>query len=141
VIAARAEGRPLDGPRYRDLVDGPDGAAVPQVTFTQPQVASVGLTEQAARDAGIDVETLEYDLGSVAGAALLQDGYTGRAKLVIDRAADTVVGATFAGPEVAEMLHSATVAVVGRVPISMLWHAVPAYPTMSEVWLRLLEAR
>jgi pyruvate/2-oxoglutarate dehydrogenase complex dihydrolipoamide dehydrogenase (E3) component len=141
VIAARVEGRPLDGPRYRDLVDGADGAAVPQVTFTQPQVASVGLTEQAARDAGIDVETLEYDLGSVAGAALLQDGYTGRAKLVIDRPADTVVGATLVGPEVAEMLHAATVAVVGRVPISMLWHAVPSYPTMSEVWLRLLEAR
>jgi pyruvate/2-oxoglutarate dehydrogenase complex dihydrolipoamide dehydrogenase (E3) component len=138
VIAARAEGRPLVGRRYEDIADG---EAVPAVVFTTPQVASVGLTEAAARDAGIDVETVEYDLGAVAGASLLRDGYRGRAKLVIDRAADVVVGATFAGTEVAELLHSATIAVVGRVPLDVLWHAVPSYPTVSEVWLRLLEAR
>jgi len=143
VIAARAEGRPLDGPdawRYRNRVDGPDGAAVPQVVFTDPQVASVGLTERQAREAGVDVETVAYDLGAVAGAALLRDGYRGRAQLVIDRSADVIVGATVAGPEVDQLLHAATVAVVGRVPVSTLWHAVPAYPTVSEVWLRLLEA-
>jgi dihydrolipoamide dehydrogenase len=147
VVAARAEGRPLDGAdagRYRDLADSPAGGtgpAVPQVVFTDPQVAAVGLTERDARAAGIDVETVEYDIGSVAGAALLRDGYTGRAKLVIDRADDVLVGATFAGPDVAELVHAATVAVVGRVPMETLWHAVPAYPTVSEVWLRLLESR
>jgi len=147
VIAARAEGRPLDDGdtarpgRHRNVVDGADGAAVPQVVFTDPQVASVGLTERQAREAGIDVETVSYDLGAVAGASLLRDGYTGRALLVIDRAADVLVGATFVGPEVAELLHAATVAVVARVPLAALWHAVPAYPTVSEVWLRLLEAR
>jgi dihydrolipoamide dehydrogenase len=147
VIAARAEGRPLDGAdagRYRDLADSPGGGtgpAVPQVVFTDPQVAAVGLTERDARAAGTDVEVVEYDLGSVAGAALLRDGYTGRAKLVIDRAGDVLVGATFAGPDVAELVHAATVAVVGRVPMETLWHAVPAYPTVSEVWLRLLESR
>jgi pyruvate/2-oxoglutarate dehydrogenase complex dihydrolipoamide dehydrogenase (E3) component len=138
VIAARAEGRPLDGPAY---VDQADHDKVPQVTFTEPQVASVGLTEAEARKAGMDVETVEYDLGAVAGSALLRDGYTGRAKLVIDRPAEVIVGATFVGPEVAELVHAATIAIVGRVPLSVLWHAVPSYPTVSEIWLRLLETR
>jgi dihydrolipoamide dehydrogenase len=138
VIAARAQGRPLDGPRYRDIADHD---MVPQVAFSDPQVASVGLTEAAARARGIDVETVEYDLGNVAGAALQRDGYKGRAGLVIDRTSDVLVGATFVGPDVAELVHAATIAVVGKVPVSTLWHAVPSYPTVSEIWLRLLEAR
>jgi dihydrolipoamide dehydrogenase len=138
VIGALAEGRDVGGPRYRDLADN---GRVPQVTFTDPQVASVGLTEAVARGQGVDVETVEYDLGNVSGAALLRDGYTGRAKLVIDRASDTLVGATFVGPEVAEMVHAATVAIIGRVTLATLWHAVPSYPTVSEIWLRLLEQR
>jgi dihydrolipoamide dehydrogenase len=72
---------------------------------------------------------------------LQRDGYRGRAGLVIDRSSDVLVGATFVGPEVAELVHAATVAVVGKVPLSMLWHAVPSFPTVSEIWLRLLEAR
>jgi pyruvate/2-oxoglutarate dehydrogenase complex dihydrolipoamide dehydrogenase (E3) component len=138
VIAARAEGRPLDGPRYRDVADHD---MVPQVAFCDPQVASVGLTTAAARARGIDVETVEYDLGSVAGASVQRDGYRGRAGVVIDKASDVLVGATFVGPEVAELVHAATIAVVGKVPLSTLWHAVPSYPTVSEIWLRLLEAR
>ena len=138
VIAARAEGRPLDGSRYRDLADHD---MVPAVVFTNPQVASVGLTESRAREKGIEVEGVEYDLSAVAGASLLRDGYVGRAKLVVDRAADTLVGATFVGDDVAELLHSATTAIVGKVPLEVLWHVVPSYPTVSEVWLRLLEAR
>ena len=138
VIAARAEGRPTDGSRYRDIADHD---MVPAVVFAEPQVASVGLTEAAAQDKGFDVETLEYDLGSVSGAVLLRDGYTGRVKLVVDRATDTLVGATFVGPDVAEMLHAATTAIVGKVTLETLWHVVPSYPTVSEVWLRLLESR
>ncbi len=138
VIAARAEGRSIDGPRYTDVAD--DGI-VPAVVFADPQVASVGLTEALARDKGIDVEALEYELGSVAGASLLRDGYVGRAKLVVNRTTDTLVGATFVGTEVAELLHSATMAIVGKVGLETLWHAVPSYPTVSEVWLRLLESR
>lgn len=138
VIAARAEGRPLEGARYRDVADHD---MIPAVVFSEPQVASVGLTEAAAREKGIDVEALEYDLGSVAGAALLRDDYVGQAKLVVDRASDTLVGATFVGPEVAELLHAATTAIVGKVPLETLWHVVPSYPTVSEVWLRLLESR
>jgi dihydrolipoamide dehydrogenase len=114
---------------------------VPAVVFTDPQVASVGITEATAREKGIDVETLEYELGSIRGAALLRDDYTGRAKLVVDRATDTLVGATFVGSDVAELLHSATTAIVGKVRLETLWHAVPSYPTVSEIWLRLLESR
>ncbi len=138
VIAARAEGRPIEGPRYRDVADHD---MVPAVIFTDPQVASVGLSESRARENGIEVEALESDLASVAGASLLRDDYAGRAKLVVDRTNDTLVGATFVGDEVAELLHSATTAIVGKVPLETLWHVVPSYPTVSEVWLRLLEAR
>jgi len=129
VIAARAEGR--DEPQRGD-------APVPQVVFTDPQVAWVGLTEAEARDAGIDVEVIDADYTSAAGAALLRDDAVGAARLVLD--ADRVlVGATFVGPEVAELLHSATVAVVGGLDVETLRRAVPSYPTASEVWLRLLE--
>ncbi len=139
VIAARATGRPLDdGPfsRHRDVADH---AQVPQVTFTDPEVGSVGHTEKTARDAGIDVETVEYDLAALAGTYLLREDYVGRAKLVIDRASDTLVGATFVGSAISDLVHAATVAVVAKVPLAALWHAVPSYPTPSEIWLRLLE--
>jgi dihydrolipoamide dehydrogenase len=138
VIAARAEGGSIDGSRYRDVADHD---MVPAVVFTDPQVASVGLTESRAREKGVDAEGIEYDLAAVAGASLLRDDYVGRAKLVVDRATDTLVGATFVGDEVAELLHSATTAIVGKVPLATLWHVVPSYPTVSEIWLRLLEAR
>ncbi len=138
VIGARAEGRPTDGSHYSDRAGG---TAVPGVIFTDPQVAYVGLTEAQARDRGIEVEALEYDLASVAGSALLRDDYVGRAKLVIDTASDTIVGATFVGSDVGELLHSATTAIIAKVPVEDLWHAVPSYPTVSEIWLRLLESR
>jgi pyruvate/2-oxoglutarate dehydrogenase complex dihydrolipoamide dehydrogenase (E3) component len=112
---------------------------VPQVTFTNPEVGSAGYTEQAAREQGIDVETVEHNLAALAGTYVLQDDYAGRAKLVVNGATDTLVGATFVGVGVAELVHSATVAIVGQVPLETLWHVVPSYPTVSEVWLRLLE--
>jgi len=117
-----------------------DHTAVPQVMFTDPELASVGYTEQQARDAGLDVKTVSYGIGSVAGGALLGNDVGGKAQLVIDQAERVVVGATFVGPQVGEMLHAATIAIVGKVPLDTLWHAVPAFPTVSEVWLRLLEA-
>ncbi|WP_042367264.1 dihydrolipoyl dehydrogenase family protein [Streptacidiphilus neutrinimicus] len=139
VIASRANGGGASGGFAAELSTAQGHRAVPQVTFTDPEVASVGLTEHGAREAGIDVETVEYDMAALAGTYLLREEYTGRAKLVIDRASDTLVGATFVGSGVADLLHSATVAVVGRVPVAALWHAVPSYPTPSEIWLRLLE--
>jgi dihydrolipoamide dehydrogenase len=103
--------------------------------FTDPQVAHVGKT---AAQAGDGVREIAIEI-AVAGSSLHADGYSGRAVLVVDTAREVLVGATFVGQDVAELLHSATVAVVGEVPLSRLWHAVPSFPTISEVWLRLLE--
>ncbi len=130
VIAARAENR--TEPTWPE-------APVPQVVFTDPQVAWVGLTLREAEDAGLDVETRDADYTSAAGAALLRDDAAGKARLVVDRTNDVLVGATFVGPDVAELLHSATVAIVGRLDLDTLRLAVPSYPTASEVWLRLLD--
>jgi dihydrolipoamide dehydrogenase len=107
--------------------------------FTDPQVAAVGLTESEARAAGIPIRVVRYPVGNVAGATTLGEGVTGTAQLVVDEQRGIVVGATFTGPEIGELLHSATVAVAGEVPLRVLWHAVPSFPTVSEVWLRLLE--
>ncbi len=116
-----------------------DERAVPRVVYTDPQVAAVGLTEAQAREAGHDVTTASYNVGHSAGGALLGKGTDGTAKLVIDRPRRTILGATFVGPGVGEMLHAATIAVVSEVTLEQLWHAVPPFPTVSEVWLRLLE--
>ncbi|MDA0643075.1 MULTISPECIES: dihydrolipoyl dehydrogenase family protein [Nonomuraea] len=137
VIAARARGEADDLPGMRAVADG---FGPPQVVFTDPQICSVGRTESAAREAGFRVRAVEYDLADVSGAYLLGDGYRGRAKAVVDEDRKVLLGVTFAGPGTAELLHSATVAVTGEVPLERLWHAVPSFPTVSEVWLRLLEA-
>ena len=139
-IVARATGAELDDRPWGRHVATADHRAVPQVTFTEPEVASVGLTAAAAERAGYRTRVVDYDIGSVAGAKLHADGYTGTARMVVDEDRKVLLGVTFAGPDVAELLHSATVAVVGEVPLERLWHAVPSYPTVSEVWLRLLEA-
>lgn len=140
VIAARAKGEDVDDAPWGKHVATADSAGAPQVTFSFPEVASVGQTEAEARKAGTDVAVVDYDLGSVAGASLYEDGFEGQARLVIDKDREVIIGATFVGPEVAELVQTATVAIVGEVPIARLWHAVPAYPTVSEIWLRLLEA-
>lgn len=116
-----------------------DHHASTRVVFTDPQVAAVGLTEQRAADAGFAVRTLEVGTVANAGGALVGKGYFGTSKLVVDADRDVIVGATFTGPGVGEMLHAATTAIVGEIPLGQLWHAVPAFPTVSELWLRLLE--
>ncbi|MGV9775178.1 dihydrolipoyl dehydrogenase family protein [Streptosporangium sp. NPDC003464] len=136
VIAARARGERDDLPAMRDTADG---YGAPQVVFTDPQVCSVGRTEAAARAEGFEVRVVEYDLGAVSGAYLLGESYRGRAKAVVDERRRVLLGVTFAGPGVAELLHSATVAVTAEVTLDRLWHAVPSFPTVSEIWLRLLE--
>jgi dihydrolipoamide dehydrogenase len=137
-IAARAAGRALETGPWGEHAATADHVAVPQVVFTDPQVAWVGRTEAAARAAGLDVRVVDLPI-AVAGSSLHADGYDGAARLVVDEARGVLVGASFVGQDVAELLHSATVAVVGEVPLHRLWHAVPSFPTISEVWLRLLE--
>ncbi len=138
-IAARLAGSPVDDKPWGLHAATADHVAVPRVVFTDPEVAAVGLTEAQALAQGLDIRTVEYDIGWVAGAKLHADDYAGTAKLVVDESRKVIVGATFVGQDVAELLHAATIAIVGEVPLERLWHAVPAYPTISEIWLRLLE--
>ncbi|HEY2264066.1 MAG TPA: NAD(P)/FAD-dependent oxidoreductase [Streptosporangiaceae bacterium] len=139
-IVARSRGE-LDGPPspWTPLAASADHLGAPQVVFTDPEVAAVGLTEAQALRQGLPVRAVDYELGHVAGAALSADGYQGRARFVVDERRQVLAGATFAGPGTAELLHAATIAVVGEVPLERLWHAVPSFPTISEIWLRLLE--
>lgn len=139
VIAARAAGAPVDDAPWGKHVATADHDAVPQVTFTDPEVASVGFTEASAREAGRSIRVLDYDLSWVAGASTHADDYKGQARAIVDEDRGVLIGATFVGADVAELLHSAMIAIVGEVPIARLWHAVPSYPTISEVWLRWLE--
>jgi pyruvate/2-oxoglutarate dehydrogenase complex dihydrolipoamide dehydrogenase (E3) component len=132
-IAARAHGR------EPAVTDRSSKSCIPQVVFTVPEVASVGLTREQAEAAGMTVRVVEFEIGKVAGALEFADGYTGRAQMVVDESRRVMAGATLVGLGVGEMIHAATVAVAGEVPLDLLWHAVPPYPTISEVWLRLLE--
>ena len=140
VIAARARGGVVDDGKWGRHVATADHSAVPQVVFSEPEVAAVGLTETAARAAGHRVRIVDVEFASVAGASLHADGYRGSARMVVDEDQQVLLGMTLVGQDVAELIHAATVAVVGAVPLARLWHAVPAYPTMSEIWLRLLES-
>ena len=140
-IAARAAGETLDTAPWGTHAATADHYAVPQVFFTDPEAAAVGLSAREAEQAGHRVHTVDVDIGDVVmGAKLYADGYTGRARMVVDADRGYLLGVTFVGPGVSELLHSATVAVAGQVPVDRLWHAVPCFPTISEVWLRLLEA-
>lgn len=134
--ALREQGQP-DGADGTEPV--PEAVPVPQVVFTDPQVARVGLTERAAREAGHEVVTAQVPFTGAAGTALLRDDAAGTAQIVVDAASRTLLGATLVGPEAGELIHAATVAIVGRVPVAVLRHAVPSYPAASEIWLRLLE--
>jgi len=138
-IAARARGEQVDGGAWELTSATADHGATPGVIFSSPTVASVGRTEEEARKDGVNVRAVSYEIGNVAGGSLYAEGYTGTAMLVVDEDTKRLIGATFVGPGVQELLHSATVAIVGEVPMDRLWHAVPSYPTISEVWLRLLE--
>ncbi|MBP5889706.1 dihydrolipoyl dehydrogenase family protein [Streptomyces scabiei] len=140
-IAARAAGIPLlERDPWGAHAATADHAAVPQVVFTDPEAAAVGLSLAEAEQAGHRVRAVDVEFSSVAGAGLYADGYRGRARMVVDLDREILRGVTFVGPAVGELIHSATIAVAGEVPVDRLWHAVPSYPTLSEVWLRLLEA-
>lgn len=117
-----------------------EAAALPRVTFTDPQVAAVGKTLAQAREAGIDARAIDVPTDGTAGASFYGKGTGGTSRLVVDEAQQTIVGATFTGFETADFLHAATVAIVGEVPLPRLRHAVAAYPTRSEIWLKLIEA-
>lgn len=140
-IAARAQGRSLDDSPWGAHVATADTFAVPQAFFTDPEAGAVGFTAADAAARGYRCKTVDVDMGAtVPGANFFADGYTGQARLVIDIDKNILLGFSFVGPGVAELLHAATVAIAGQVTLERLWHAVPCFPTVSEVWLKLLEA-
>jgi dihydrolipoamide dehydrogenase len=121
------------------LDDHTGGPLSPRVVFTDPQVAAVGHTLDSALAAGIDAHAVDHETEAVAAGSFYGRGAAGTSRLVIDQERRVIVGATFVGPDVAEFVHAATIAIVGEVPLERLWHATPSFPTRSEVWLRLLE--
>jgi len=125
--------------RAARLEERAQGALSPRVIFTDPQVAAVGHTLESATAAGIEVRAVDQPTSGNAGGSFYGRNAPGTARLVIDEDRQVLVGATFTGAEVAEFVHAATIAIVGEVPLARLWHAVPSFPTRSEVWLRLLE--
>jgi pyruvate/2-oxoglutarate dehydrogenase complex dihydrolipoamide dehydrogenase (E3) component len=144
-IVARAKGelKEAPGPSPEPWSRWPataNHAAVPQVVFTDPEVAVAGLTEARAREAGLHIRAIDYDLSHITGAQLVADGYQGHAKMIVDEDRRVIAGATLVGQGVGELIHAFTIAIVGQVPLDRLWHAVPSFPTMSEIWLRLLES-
>jgi dihydrolipoamide dehydrogenase len=129
-----------------DVITGGNGRdrasrdAVTRVTFTDPQVAAVGLTAAEAEERGLAVRVVDAAVGDVPGSYVLGEGLEGTMRLVVDQASEVLVGATITGSGVQELLHSTAVAIAGRVPLRDLAHAVPAFPTVAEVWLHALEA-
>jgi pyruvate/2-oxoglutarate dehydrogenase complex dihydrolipoamide dehydrogenase (E3) component len=117
-----------------------DGRLSPRVIFTEPQVAAVGHTLVSAEEAGLNVRAVDTPTEGSAGGSFVGHGAPGTARIVVDEDRKVIVGATFTGVDVAESLHAATIAVIGEVPLERLWHAVPCFPTRSELWLYLLEA-
>jgi len=114
-------------------------AALPRVTFTDPQVAAVGLTLAQTQEQGITAQAIDVPTDGTAGASFQGKDTGGTSRLVVDETRKVLVGATFTGFETADFLHAATIAIVGEVPLNELRHAVAAYPTRSEIWLKLVE--
>lgn len=115
------------------------GKSSPRVIFTDPQVAAVGHTLASAQNAGLPVRCVDVETSGNAGGSFYGRGSAGTARMVVDTERETIVGATITGAEAGEMLHGATIAVAAQVPLDQLWHAVPAFPTRSELWLQWLE--
>ena len=137
---ARVVGARIAAAASGEIAWEPDREApVPQVVFSDPEVASVGMTEAEARDAGHDVVVSRVPTSSAAGTGLLRDHVVGESQIVVDATTRLMLGATFVGVEAGELVHAATVAIVGGVPVHVLRHAVASYPTAAELWLRLLE--
>src|SRR5215207_166769 len=123
----------------KDVAATADRMGSPRVTFTDPEVAAVGRTLVAAQEAGINARAADVPTSGTAGASFHGRNAPGTSRIVVDEDRRVIVGATFVGLETADFLHAATVAVTGEVSLDHLWHAVPAFPTRSEVWLKLME--
>jgi pyruvate/2-oxoglutarate dehydrogenase complex dihydrolipoamide dehydrogenase (E3) component len=124
----------------KEAIATADKQGSPRVTFTDPEVAAVGYTLAGAQGAGIEARAVDAPTSGTAGASFHGRDMPGTTRIVVDQERRVLVGATFVGPETADFLHAATIAVAGEVPLERLWHAVPAFPTRSEIWLKLMES-
>lgn len=106
-----------------------DYTAVPRVTFTDPEVGAVGLSESGARDAGVDVAVTVKDVPATFRGWLHGPGNGGLIKLVADRGAGVLVGATSIGPHGGDVLGLLSLAVHARVPLDELRRMIYAFPT------------
>ncbi|MBZ4321953.1 dihydrolipoyl dehydrogenase family protein, partial [Streptomyces huiliensis] len=120
IVAREILGEPGPGADYR---------ALPRVTFTDPEIGAVGLTERQARDRGLRVRTGLARVPSSARGWIHKAGNQGLVKLVEDADRGILVGATTAGPSGGEMLYGVAVAVQAEVPVETLRHMIYAYPT------------
>jgi dihydrolipoamide dehydrogenase len=117
-----------------------EGGQAPRVIFTRPQIAAVGQTLAAAREAGHAAHAIDVQTSANAGASFHGRNAPGTTRFVVDTEREVLLGVTFVGPEVAEFLHAATIAVGAQVPLHDLAHAVAPFPTRSELWLKFLES-
>jgi len=118
---------------------GADGPLSPRVIFTEPQVAAVGHTTKTAKEAGLSPRVIDIPTSGNAGGSYYGRGARGTSRFLVDEERGVLIGATITGSEVADFLHAATIAIVGEVPVARLRHAIPAFPTRSEIWLKLVE--
>ena len=116
------------------------GVCSPRVVFTDPQVAATGHTLASALEAGIAAKPIDLETSKVVGASFHGRNAPGTTRFVVDTGRDVLVGATFVGPEIGELLHAATIAIAGEVPLARLAHAVAPFPTRNELWLKFVEA-
>ena len=121
------------------LVHGAARGLAPRIVFTDPQVAAVGYTLENAQAENLPVEAIDIPTSANAGSSFHGRGEPGTARIVVDKQRDIIIGATFTGTEVAEFIHAVTIAIVGEVPFTQLRHAVPCFPTRSEIWLGLID--
>lgn len=130
---ARIVAKVIDGSEV-SLED--ERGAPPHVIFTHPQIAGVGHTEETATDAGLQFDVIEADPGRTAAATFVGGSEGTGGQLLVESGSERLLGACFCGPEVADLLHPATLAISAELTLTQLCNAIPVFPTRSELWLQ-----
>lgn len=139
-IVARAKGESFVPQPWDKFSATSDHASGSQVVMTDPNVASAGLTLSQAKAQGFNVKEVTSTFQFPGAWLYAEFNYEGWGQWVVDTDREVLLGATFVGRQAGDLLHASTVAIVGQVPISRLWHAVASFPTMSEIYTALLRA-
>ena len=139
-IIARSQGKEPRIEPWNQYAATSDHSAVSQVAMTDPNVASCGMTLAEAEKAGLNVKKVAVPFQFPGAWVSYEMNYAGWAQWVIDMDNEVLVGAKFVAREASGLLHASTVAIVGKVPLQRLFHAVAAFPTMSEIYTALFGA-